>query len=107
MISKYITVIKVTILLTLIYITHWSYSMTEIEYSRIIRSYDVSKARLFHDNKGFYILTNNSLSKIKDFWVDWRLRNVTEQELNLYLQNNYIKIIQLNNGEITLSRYKI
>lgn len=100
--------VKFGILLSLIYINYWSYSMVEIEYARIIRSYDTPKARLFHDNDGsFYILNNDSFSKIKDLWIDLRLRGIKEQDLNLYLKGNYIKITQLNNGEITLSRHQL
>lgn len=81
------------------------FSMVEVDKSSVMHSSDIGKVHLYHSDKGFQISIDDNLYDIKGYWVDPKIRKITTNQLKAFIKYGYIKVAQLDKGEIVLKAY--
>jgi len=57
---------------------------------------------LFHGEKGFHVEKDNKHHEVKRYWVDPLLRGAKTKQLKAFLDNGYVFLDQMSDGEYTI-----
>lgn len=77
-------------------------SSAEIFRVKFLASSELQQLGLFHDGSGFYIERDSERIDIKSYFVDPIIRNITQKQLNFFLDKGYISIKQIAYNEFIL-----
>lgn len=62
----------------------------------------LGSVELFHNGDEFQVVSNDEVHSVKRYWVDPLLRNVREKQLKAFLDNGYVSLDQMSDGEYTI-----
>ena len=60
---------------------------------------------LYHGKKGFYVNHDNKKYVVKKYFTDSIVRDIDKQKLHSFLQNGYLSVNQMNDGEFSLKAH--
>lgn len=75
---------------------------TKIQRDAIFASEKLGEIDVFRNKKGFQVLHNGKMHKVKSYMTDPLLKSLPANKLNTFLDNGYIAVKLLNNGEFKL-----
>lgn len=57
---------------------------------------------LFHSEKGFYVIKEDKSHEVKKYFTDPLIRNMSKKQLRTFLDNGYLSVNEMNDGEYSL-----
>lgn len=94
---------KTIIALSLLVVSHSSFSMLEISGQSVMKRNGTSNASLFHDGKNFQVKQLGVLKEVANDRLDKNLRNINTETLRKHLTaNHYLTLNKSNDGEYSV-----
>ncbi|MGC2310257.1 MAG: hypothetical protein WA432_01390 [Candidatus Babeliaceae bacterium] len=88
------------VLFPLLCIPVFVHGMMRISDGTVLKKKDIS---LFYDAESFYVEKDSALKKIENYRVDPKLRKISPQNLYVLLENGYLSLKELSDGNYALN----